>query len=132
MYQNESMYFGANKKTIQKAGCLRNYMTLAERILWQRLRDNQLGYRFLCQHPINNFIVDFYCHEKKLAIEVDALTHYNEAQKKYRSDCISKLMKFGIDILQFKNGEIYNLLESVIADIEQTLRQRDLVFSNSH
>jgi cyclase len=46
-------------------------MTEVEKILWKELRNNKLGYKFRRQHPISNFIIDFYCHEAKLAIELD-------------------------------------------------------------
>lgn len=55
------MFFAAKRNTFQKAEFLRKNMTLADKSLWQRLNKNQLGYKFEPQHPIDIFIVEFYC-----------------------------------------------------------------------
>lgn len=72
----KEMFFGASPKIFQRATELRKNMTEAERILWSALRRKQLsGKRFRRQHPIETFIVDFYCHEARLVIEVDGGIH---------------------------------------------------------
>ena len=76
-----SMFYGAKRKIFERAKELRENMTDAEKILWTRLKSNQLGVRFKSQHPINIFIVDFYCHKYKLVIEVDG--DYHKEQKDY-------------------------------------------------
>ncbi|MCA9387407.1 DUF559 domain-containing protein, partial [Candidatus Dojkabacteria bacterium] len=60
-----------NPKLKQKARFLRKNMTWSEAKLWRKLRYKQLGYKFLRQKPIDRFIVDFYCPELMLAIELD-------------------------------------------------------------
>jgi very-short-patch-repair endonuclease len=69
-------YFGASATTKALAAELRKNMTDAEKVLWQQLRNRKLGdLKFRRQHPVGIFILDFYCHEKKLAIEVDGGIH---------------------------------------------------------
>jgi len=58
------MFYGASPKLFEMAKELRNRLTAPEKILWEKLRLSQLdGYRFKAQHPISEFIVDFYCHK---------------------------------------------------------------------
>ena len=68
-----------NKNLKQASRDLRNNMTDAEQLLWQRLRRKQiLGLQFYRQKPILNFIVDFYCPSVRLVIVCDGSQHYNE------------------------------------------------------
>ena len=72
-------YFGASATTKALAAEMRKNMTYAEKVLWQQLRNRKLDdLKFRRQHPVAIFILDFYCHEKKLAIEVDGGIHNNE------------------------------------------------------
>jgi very-short-patch-repair endonuclease len=73
-----NFYFGASPELIEKAKVLRKSMTDAETILWDHLRRKEMeGFRFRRQHPVNRFILDFYCHPLRLAIEADGGIHYN-------------------------------------------------------
>ena len=73
------MYYGADSNTLRAAHILRRCMTKAEAVLWKTLKDRKLFHtKFRRQHPINIFIVDFYCHEYKLVIEVDGEIHNDE------------------------------------------------------
>jgi len=74
---------GANSVTFEFAKGMRKLPTKAEEILWERLRNNKLGFKFRRQQPIENFIPDFYCHKKKLTIELDGAVHYNSESKIY-------------------------------------------------
>jgi very-short-patch-repair endonuclease len=56
---------------------LRKNMTLSEILLWQQIRRRKLGVQFHRQVPMDKFVVDFYCHEIMLAIEIDGITHDN-------------------------------------------------------
>ena len=125
MSLNENLYFGASKEIKQKARDLRKRMTAAEKVLWQRIRNNQLGYKFRRQHPVDIFIADFYCHEKKLVIEVDGGIHQTDYQKDYDTARTNELIRYGIKVLRFKNEEIINFLESVIIDINKELEARE-------
>ena len=78
---DKTMYFGAKPDLLEKAKVLRKNMTNAEKILWDRLKDNQvLNIRFRRQHPIDLFIADFYCHSARLVIELDGEIHKSQAE----------------------------------------------------
>jgi very-short-patch-repair endonuclease len=81
---DRAMFYGAQPETFKFAEKLRNNMTEAELILWDRLKQNKLnGYRFKAQHPIKSFIADFYCHKARLVIEVDGKIHNTKETKEY-------------------------------------------------
>lgn len=82
-------------------------MTLAEILLWSELRSKKVeGYKFRRQQPIFDYIVDFYCHELKLIIEVDGEIHslYEQAEKDKKRNRILKIN--GFNILHFSNYEV--------------------------
>src|SRR5881394_3542767 len=73
---NDNLHKRAIGRLYQFGRKLRQSSTKAEEILWQHLRNKKLdGLKFRRQHPLDNFIVDFYCHEKSLAVEVDGQIH---------------------------------------------------------
>lgn len=116
------MYYGADSKTKRAAGILRRNMTLPEIILWKKLKDrNIFKTKFRRQHPINIFIVDFYCHEYKLVIEIDGEIHNNERNKEYDSVRTAELNKFGIKVLRFSNDEVFTNIDSIIKKVIQTI-----------
>lgn len=79
--KDRKMFYGAQRNIFRKAFMLRHNETVAEKILWQKLNKNQLGVRFKRQHPIENFIADFYCHAARLVIEVDGSSHTIQEQR---------------------------------------------------
>ena len=106
---------------------LRNNSTKAEVILWQKLKNKQMyGYDFHRQKPIGNYIIDFFCQELMLAIEVDGYSH--QLEEVYDKDIIKtqKLNQLGISLLRFTDNEVlkdtFNVLlaiENFIADFEE-------------
>ena len=113
-----NMFYGANSKTFEAARILRRNMTLPELILWKRLKNRKLfKTRFRRQHPIDIFIVDFYCHEYKLVIEIDGEIHYRNEVKEYDLGRSAEIKKFGINIIRFKNEEIISNIDDVIIRI---------------
>lgn len=103
---------------------LRNNTTNAETILWSKLKGKQLrGYKFRRQQGIHHYIVDFYCPEYKLAIEIDGATHLtNEEQEKDKGRQY-EIEKLGIEFLRFTNTDIYESLDSVLQTIWDWLKQ---------
>lgn len=69
------MFLGADRLIFQNAYALRGSMTDAETLLWGYLKGSQLGAKFRRQHPIGIYIADFYCHQRKLIIELDGSVH---------------------------------------------------------
>ena len=79
-----NMFFGASRNTFEKAHELRNNMTDAEKLVWKELKNRRVfKTKFRRQHPIDIFIVDFYCHEFKLAIEIDGEIHLDKEIVEY-------------------------------------------------
>lgn len=113
-----TMFYGASPNTFDKARLLRNNMTEAEKILWEKLKDrNVFKARFRRQHPIGIFIVDFYCHENKLAVEIDGEIHLKNEVIEYDDGRSHDIEKFGVKILRFTNNEVFTDLNKVIEDI---------------
>ncbi len=118
------MYYGATPDIFRKAKELRRYETEAEKRLWARLCRNQLlGLKFRRQHPINRFIVDFYCVKIKLVIEVDGNIHEIPENKVYDIGRSQILNDFGIKVIRFTNEEIIEDIEKVVKNIEKNVIQ---------
>ena len=110
-------YFG-NKELVKKARVLRNNMTRAEIVLWSRLRSRQInGYKFRRQQPLYDYIVDFYCHNLKLIIEVDGEMHSLLENKKYDSKRDNILKINGYHIIRLSNVEVETEINSAINKI---------------
>lgn len=93
-------------------------MPSPELILWQVIRNENLGVKFRRQFSINNFILDFYSPSLKLAIEIDGDTHYENSESR-REDVIRdhELAKLGIRVLRFTNRDIMENLDGVVSKI---------------
>ena len=117
-----NMFYGANRNIFDKARILRNNMTLPEKIMWDELKNRRLfKVRFRRQHPIDLFIVDFYCHEIKLAIEIDGEIHLQYEVVEYDDGRTHDIEKFGIKILRFTNEQVYYHRSKVIKKILDTI-----------
>lgn len=124
MDQHEkTMYYGAVPHTLRKANLLRKKMTPSEKILWNKLNKKQIyGVTFRRQHPIDKYIVDFYCHQAKLVIELDGETHLK--QKEYDKNRDSELIEHGLLVLRFKNEQVIDNINSVVQKIKKVVVQR--------
>lgn len=91
-------------------------MTFYEIILWSKLKNNQINNRkFRRQHGIGNYIVDFFCPEIKLVIEVDGADHFfDEKSEKYDFERQKYLEKQGLKVIRFTNAEIRDNLNGVL------------------
>ena len=102
---------------------LRKNMTLAEVLLWNKLKQRQLrGCDFDRQRPIDAFIVDFYCKELSLAIEVDGFTH--ELKESSDLERQERLEALGVRVLRFWDSEVKNDLGGVLNRIEQVIDEQ--------
>ncbi|MEI6349310.1 MAG: endonuclease domain-containing protein [Bacteroidota bacterium] len=123
-----AMFFGASPLIFRRACELRENTTEAEKHLWQYLKSNQiLNLRFKQQHPINHFIVDFYCHKIKLVVEVDGEIHLSRFNKEYDESRTFEFEKCGITVIRFTNEEVLNNINYVISVI--TNRCNELLIS---
>lgn len=101
---------------------LRREQTDAERLLWSLLRDRRLaGLKFRRQHPVEPYIVDFYCHAARLAIELDGGQHNEPDERAKDSKRSAFLEKRGIRILRFWNNDVLQNTEGVLQAIYDTL-----------
>ncbi|HJM11093.1 MAG TPA: DUF559 domain-containing protein [Candidatus Marinimicrobia bacterium] len=101
----------------QTARTLRKNMTLGEVILWQHIRRRQIkGYQFLRQKPIGKYVVDFFCKELMLAIEVDGESH--EGRQREDEERQEKLKKLGVRFLRFQDSHVKQDLANVLKRIE--------------
>ena len=117
----KEMFYSAGNLVFQNAKQLRKQPTDAERIIWMHLRTRPKGYKFRRQHPAGNFILDFYCHALKMAIEADENIHERESVKIDDRERQSILEKQGIKFLRFTNQEIMLYLPDVIKKIEDVI-----------
>jgi len=110
---------------------LRSNSTLSEIIFWNNIKGKSYGYEFHRQVPIDNYIVDFFCHELNLAIEIDGNTHdYNFDNDEKRQLVLESL---GIIVLRFSDievkksiNEVLRILESRISEIEKHISRKDI------
>lgn len=110
-------------KTKLLAREMRREPTVAENHLWQRIRKQQvLGFKFRRQHTIDRFIVDFYCTEARLIIEVDGIIHDDQQEAdQLRTEFLESL---GLRVLRFTNGEVLQQTDGVIERIAEILQSR--------
>jgi len=97
---------------------LRKNSTLSEVLLWQQIQKRQIGgYKFLRQKPIHNYIVDFYCKELMLAIEIDGDSHNVKMDSDRRRQRDLELI--GIRFLRFLDIDIKKNMEGVLIAIHK-------------
>ena len=98
---------------------LRNNSTPAEIRLWKYLKRSQLnGLKFRRQHSIGNYIVDFYCPEQKIAVELDGDVHLNIAVEQNDLNKEEFLNSLGIKVIRIKNSEVFEQIELVLEKIK--------------
>jgi len=110
-----------NPKLVALAKELRKNMTLGEVALWREINNKKLGVRFSRQIPIDNFIVDFYCKDLQLAIEVDGSIHFEEGQEEKDNLRQQKLEFLGVKVIRFSDWDVRNNLSWVIREIEKEI-----------
>jgi very-short-patch-repair endonuclease len=125
--ENHPIYSGAKPELFRIAGVLRDCMTPSERLLWAKLRNRKLiGYKFRRQHPFHKFILDFFCYDAMLSIEVDGIVHNDSYQRERDGQRTVVLKRFGITELRFTNHEVENEIEKVLDVIKEYLKSYPL------
>ena len=121
---DDGMWKGAPSDSFSKAQFLRRNETIAEKLLWEKLRNNQLGgLKFRRQHPVNIYIADFYCHKFKLIIELDGDYHDQEEQKQKDEVRTEVLGLNDLKIIRFKNEEVEQDINQVLTTIKNKIEQ---------
>lgn len=102
---------------------LRQPQTPAEATLWKHLRNKNLGYKFRRQHAINFFIIDFYCAQVQLCIEIDGDTHLTREQQNYDRVRTEYLESLGRKVIRFTNHDVRFNIQTVVQDIMDTCNE---------
>ncbi|PKD42769.1 endonuclease domain-containing protein [Rhodohalobacter barkolensis] len=114
-----------NPKFKERARFLRNNSTKSERLLWKYLKGKQmLGFDFHRQRPVDQYIIDFFCQELYLGIELDGYTHHFVETAKKDVQREKRLSKFGVKIIRFWDDEVFKDLDNVLRVIKHTVEER--------
>jgi very-short-patch-repair endonuclease len=120
-----------NPRLVPLAKALRKNMTLSEVLLWDVLKNKQMmGYDFDRQKPIDEFIVDFYCKDLMLAIEIDGDSHDSEEAFEKDVKRQERLEKLGVLFLRFDDLEVKKDMTNVIRTIENWIERNGLPTPN--
>ena len=99
-------------QTVQTARRLRGKLTDAEQVLWSALRDSRMqGIKFRRQHPFGPYVLDFFCVNAQLAVELDGGIHDQPEQKDYDKERTAFLEANGLRVMRFRNEEIADNLD---------------------
>ena len=98
---------------------LRNDMPHAEKKLWFYLRKNQLGVKFRRQHGIGSYVVDFFCSERKLVIEIDGNSHFSIEAQQYDDVRNLFMENLGIRVIRFTNQDVLDNCDNVLLCIKK-------------
>ncbi len=97
-------------------------MTDAEQLIWSKIRRKQLkGYQFYRQRIIGNFIVDFYCPQAKLIIEIDGGQHYTKKGLNHDTERTNYLKRIGLKVLRFSDIEVFKNLHGIVERVYENL-----------
>lgn len=129
---NENLHQHANPSTYEIAKILRKDQTKAEKILWLLLRNRNAGnMKFRRQHAFEDYVLDFYCHEAKLAIEADGRIHNAPDAKAYDDVRTKRLNECGIRVLRFTNDEIETNSTFVLDAIIKWIKDNNVINKKS-
>ena len=112
-----------NPKLVPYAKMLRQNMTLGEIALWREIKGKKLGVRFSRQIPIDQYIVDFYCKNLQLAIEVDGSIHFKNEQQNKDIFRQNRLESLGVVLVRFNDLDVKNNLSLVLEELKNTIKK---------
>lgn len=121
MEKNEATKIFNKAEYKQRRQALRHNMSEPEQRLWQILRNKQMGIKFRRQHGIGHYIVDFYCPELKLVIEVDGDSHFSAEAKGYDKVRDDFMLSLDIMTIRLKNDEVMKNIEGVYQHIKHQI-----------
>ena len=119
----ENMFYGSSPIIFANARKLRDEPTASEVIFWSLLKQHFPNYRFKRQHPVSQYIADFYCHKLKLVIEIDGGIHLSDEVKdndKIRDEFMKSL---NLKILRFTNNEVSGNGEVVVEKLKDFIEK---------
>lgn len=104
---------------------LRKSLTPAEAFLWAHLKDRQLaGKKFRRQVSIGRYIVDFYCPECDLVVELDGAPHFSTTRDRYEEERTNYLAAQGVTVIRFENKDVFDNIDSVLEIIKDRTQLR--------
>jgi len=106
----------------QRRKNLRNQSTKSEIVLWQKIKNKQLAVKFRRQYNIGYWIVDFYCHQLKLIIEIDGSIHHEEDVVKHDQIRQKILENKGYTIIRYSNHKVLDDIDSVVSNIKMAIQ----------
>ena len=112
------------ENTLTRRRELRAASSTAEGLLWGKLRRKQLGFKFRRQHSIGNYVVDFYCHDAKLVVEIDGRRHGEAGPQKYDKERADYIEGAGYKIVRFTAWEVCSGVEGVCLEILKRCGER--------
>jgi len=99
-------------------------MPKAEVLLWIQLKGKKMqGYKFRRQYGVGPYVLDFYCPELKLAIEIDGDSHFQAGAEEYDRDRQALIEKLGIRFLRFTNSDVYESLNGVLEKVAHAVQR---------
>ncbi|MBK6364652.1 MAG: endonuclease domain-containing protein [Saprospiraceae bacterium] len=125
--EKPNMHRNASGQIFRNAIELRKNLTKAEEKIWQEiLYKRPLGYKFRFQHPFFIYILDFYCHKLRLAIEIDGSIHDEPDQKIYDVERDNLLMEEGLKVIRIRNESVLLHFDDVQDLIIKVIKEREL------
>ena len=112
-----------NPKLKELARKLRKQGILSEVLLWKQVKNRSFGVEFHRQVPLDEYIVDFYCHELMLAVEVDGNSHLFEDIAMNDVKRQNKLEKFGVNFIRFSDTEVKQQMSMILIALENKIEQ---------
>jgi very-short-patch-repair endonuclease len=108
---------------LARARELRRNETLAERRMWEQLRNRSFeGFKFTRQVPVGPYIVDFLCRETRLVVEIDGETHSTDGELARDSRRTAYLAALGLRVIRFQNEEVVHGMDGVLTLLSEALR----------
>ena len=118
--KNDNIFNRPEQKSLRQA--LRGNMPVPEQILWAKIRNHQLGVKFRRQHGIGPYIVDFYCPEAMLVIELDGHSHYIDGTPENDRIRGEFLQTLGLRVIRYLNSDVMQNLDGVLEHIMHTIK----------
>ena len=113
-YDDKTQEYGDKERARE----LRSIMTPAEAVLWKCLRGKKSGFKFRRQHPIGPYVLDFFCYELNLAVEIDGGVHETRSATIHDEERTFYLNSRGISVLRYSNDVVYRNLGAIILSIQ--------------
>lgn len=120
----EKIFNRKSQKNIRRQ--LRSQEIYSEKLLWNKLRKTQLGYKFRRQHGIGDYVVDFYCPQLKLVLELDGGTHCTEEEIIYDKNRQKYIESLGLIVKRYGNDDVKKNLGYVVSDIREFCEKIDI------